>query len=106
MRLIITWGYSMWNTLKTTAKENIKDFFKVNGAAAGSVGASELGWLDWMGMPELIQSWVVTGTVIIIFLYNAGKAEIGRASCRERGAVQGGGGGAGGGADRRGRGHG
>lgn len=64
----------MWNSLKTTAKENIKDFFKVNGAAAGSVGASELGWLDWMGMPELIQSWVVTGTVIIIFLYNAGKA--------------------------------
>lgn len=74
MRQIIIWGYSMWNSLKTTAKENIKDFFKVNGAAAGSVGASELGWLDWMGMPELIQSWVVTGTVIIIFLYNAGKA--------------------------------
>ena len=56
MRQIIIWGYSMWNSLKTTAKENIKDFFKVNGAAAGSVGASELGWLDWMGMPELIQS--------------------------------------------------
>lgn len=63
----------MWNTLKREGKENLKDFFKMNGTAAGAVGASELGGLDWIGMSEAIQSTATTGIVVIIFAYNFAK---------------------------------
>src|SRR5690625_5017547 len=70
MRQIIIWGYSMWNSLKNEVKTNIKDFFKVNGSAAGAIGAAEAGGLDWIGMSEIIQSLVTTGIVIVILAYN------------------------------------
>lgn len=73
MRQTIIWGYSMWNSLKNEVKTNIKDFFKVNGSAAGAIGAAEVGGLDWIGMSEIIQSFVTTGIVIVILAYNVVK---------------------------------
>ena len=64
----------MWNSLKSHVKENIKDFFKVNGTAAGAVGASELGGLDWIGMSEVVQSLATTGIVLVILAYNVVKS--------------------------------
>lgn len=64
----------MWNTLKQQAKGHIKDFAKVNGTAAGAVGASELGGLDWIGMTEVVQSLATTGIVVVILAYNVVKS--------------------------------
>lgn len=64
----------MWSSLKSHIKENVKDFFKVNGTAAGAIGASELGGLDWVGMSEVIQSLTTTGIVLVILAYNVVKS--------------------------------